>query len=159
MNDFDVEKLTWMTPSSNKTSIKDILTKIRQKNPNDQVHIGCDSHFQKNKCIFAVVIAIYRPGNGGTFFFSRKRMDRDKLYNMNLRLLKEVEYSLKVADYIAGNLMIDDISVHVDINPNNNYKSSSVFTPATSWVKSQGYKCLYKPYSWASSWLADSHAR
>ena len=78
---------------------------------------------------------------------------------MKLRLLSEVENALMLADFISEKTNRDDISVHLDINPNKKFKSSLVFTSATSWVKSQGYECVVKPDAWASSWLADAYAK
>ena len=78
---------------------------------------------------------------------------------MKLRLLREVESCLALADVLSEKLGIEDIRVHLDINPNKLYKSSLVFTSATSWVKSQGYECIVKPDAWASSCLADAYAK
>ena len=78
---------------------------------------------------------------------------------MKLRLLKEVENCLEIADLISSKTLRNDIQVHLDINPNKLYKSSLVFTSATSWVKSQGYECIVKPDAWASSCIADTYAK
>jgi len=78
---------------------------------------------------------------------------------MKLRLLKEAELALQLANMISTFLNRELMFVHLDINPNKKYKSSQVFTSATSWVKSQGYQCVVKPDSWASSWLADAYAK
>ena len=78
---------------------------------------------------------------------------------MKIRLLKETELAISVADFLSRHVGIENIHVHLDINPNKKFKSSQVFTSATSWVKSQGYSCVVKPDSWASSWLADAYAK
>jgi uncharacterized protein len=154
-----LDTLVWCDASSNVVCLDEIFRRVKKKKKTSEVHVGCDSHFIKDKCIFAVVLAIYEPGNGGTYFFARSKVDRKLFLNMKLRLLKETELSLHLADLISSFLNRECMFVHLDINPDKKYKSSQVFTSATSWVKSQGYKCIVKPDSWASSWLADAYAK
>ena len=78
---------------------------------------------------------------------------------MKMRLLKETETAIELANIINSSVDLKKTYVHLDINPDKRFKSSQVFTSATSWVKSQGYDCIVKPDSWASSWLADAYAK
>ena len=159
MKEVTIDKLTWCNASSKIMKFSDIIKLIRLKMSFCEIHVGCDSHFVKEKCIFALVIAVYEPGKGGTYFFARNKIPRSKSKNMKVRLLKETEKALRIADTIRDRVGLDDIYVHLDINPNKKYKSSQVFTSATSWVRAQGYNCVVKPDAWASSWLADSYAK
>jgi predicted RNase H-related nuclease YkuK (DUF458 family) len=159
MNFLELENLNWHDGKSNKVSIEEIVEFVDRKKQDCEIHIGCDSHFIKENCIFALVIALYYPGKGGNYFFARLNQDRSDLRNIKIRLLKEVEMSVYLANYFSSRNKTSDISIHLDINPDILHKSSCVFTPATSWVKSQGYKCLVKPDSWASSCLADIYAK
>ena len=154
-----LDSLQWFNAQSENTSIESILNFIRSKKGQSTIHVGCDSHFVKNNCVYAIVIAVCTPGRGGTFFFARRKFKRKNFLNMKLRLLREVESCLALADVLSEKLGIEDIRVHLDINPNKLYKSSLVFTSATSWVKSQGYECIVKPDAWASSCLADAYAK
>ena len=154
-----IDSLNWHNAQSEKTTTQDILEFLSNAGSNTTIHVGCDSHFVKNDCVFAVVVALCTPGKGGTYFFARKKFQRKNFLNMKLRLLREVENCLAMADLIRENIERDDIVVHLDINPNKLYKSSLVFTSATSWVKSQGYECIVKPDAWASSCLADAYAK
>lgn len=154
-----IDSLNWHNAQSEKTTTQDILNFLSGASPNTTIHVGCDSHFVKNSCVFAVVVALCTPGKGGTYFFARNKFKRKNFLNMKLRLLREVENCLVIADLIRSNIERDDIVVHLDINPNKLYKSSLVFTSATSWVKSQGYECIVKPDAWASSCLADAYAK
>ncbi len=151
--------LNWHNARSEEVTIEDIIKFLSDTSDNSTVHVGCDSHFVKNKCIYAIVVAVCTPGRGGTYFFARRKLKRKNFLNMKLRLLKEVENCLALADLISEKTHRDDIQVHLDINPNKLYKSSLVFTSATSWVKSQGYECIVKPDAWASSCLADTYAK
>jgi len=159
MKEQSIGELTWCDATSTVTNISNIIKLIRLKKSFCEIHVGCDSHFVKEKCIFALVIAIYEPGKGGTYFFARNKIPRSKSGNMKMRLLKETEKAISIADYIRSKIRLDNIHVHLDINPNKKYKSSQVFTSATSWVKSQGYNCVVKPDAWASSWLADAYSK
>jgi predicted RNase H-related nuclease YkuK (DUF458 family) len=159
MSKVSLNMLAWHDANSNATGLGDIFERIKNKKPSSEIHVGCDSHFIKDKCIFAVVIAIYEPRKGGTYFFTRSKVHRSCFLNMKVRLLKETELALQVADMVSSLLDRDKMFVHLDINPNKKYKSHQVFTSATSWVQSQGYQCVVKPDSWASSWLADAYAK
>ena len=154
-----LDSLQWFNAQSESTSIDSIIEFLKSKKSGSTIHVGCDSHFVKNNCVYAIVIAVCTPGKGGTFFFARKKFNRKNFLNMKLRLLREVENCLTLADMLSQNVGTDSIRVHLDINPNKLYKSSLVFTSATSWVKSQGYECIVKPDAWASSCLADAYAK
>lgn len=154
-----LDSLNWCNAKSESVTLNHIIEALSSAGKNSMIHVGCDSHFVKTKCIYAIVVAVCIPGKGGRYFFARKKMKRENFQNMKLRLLSEVENALMLADFISEKTNRDDISVHLDINPNKKFKSSLVFTSATSWVKSQGYECVVKPDAWASSWLADAYAK
>lgn len=159
MRQVDLNKLTWCDADSSVTSLQHVLDSVKANKDNCEIHVGCDSHFVKDKCVFAIVVAMYEYGKGGTYFFARLKVSRRLFMNMKLRLLKEVELALTLADLLSVFLERKNLNVHLDINPDTRFKSSQVFTPATSWVKSLGYQCIVKPDSWASSWLADAYAK
>jgi len=159
MKNIDLRQLSWCNASSRKVDIDKIIDHIDCNKKKSEIHIGCDSHNIKDKCIFAIVVAIYEPGKGGTYFFARKRINKKQIPNMKMRLLKEVDIAISLANMINSRISLDKTFVHLDINPDKKFKSHQVFTSATSWVKSQGYDCVVKPDSWASSWLADAYAK
>jgi len=159
MKKIKLDELTWCDAKSNVISMRSVLSFVEKKIKECEIHVGCDSHFISNKCVFAVVVAVYEKGKGGTYFFARAKRDRLTFSNMKIRLLKEAELAIKMADALTPFLDREKISVHLDINPDKQYKSNLVFTSATSWVKSLGYQCIVKPDSWASSWLADYYAK
>ncbi len=159
MKKIKLDELTWCDANSNTVTIENVIEFVRKKISTCEIHVGCDSHFAATNCVFAIVIAVYEKGKGGTYFFARAKRARPLFSNMKLRLLKEVELAIQMADKISPFLKRENITVHLDINPDKRYKSNLVFTSATSWVKSLGYQCVVKPDSWASSWLADSYAK
>ena len=161
MSQVKLDKLTWCDASSRVVGIQRMLNFVSNRKTDAEVHIGCDSHFVGNKCIFAIVVALYEKGRGGTYFFARIKNERKTNLNLRMRLLKEAELSIQLAELLVDNCLTkrEDMHVHLDINPKKEFKSNVVFTPATSWVKSLGYNCIVKPDSWASSWLADAYAK
>tara|TARA_B100001094_G_C17935523_1_gene672896 strand:- start:147 stop:632 length:486 start_codon:yes stop_codon:yes gene_type:complete len=161
MKQISLDKLTWCDASSSVVSLNHVLDAVNASKDTCEIHVGCDSHFVKDKCVFAVVVAMYEYGKGGTYFFARAKIPRRLFMNMKLRLLKEVEIAISLADVLSSFTFLDrkKMRVHLDINPDNRFKSSQVFNSATSWVKSLGYQCVVKPDSWASSWLADAYAK
>ena len=159
MKNVDVSNLTWCNAGSKVVDLSEIIEFVEKNKKLAEIHVGCDSHYIKDRCIFAVVVAVYEPRKGGTYFFARKKVDRKLIPNMKMRLLKEAEIAIELANIINTSVDLKKTYVHLDINPDKRFKSSQVFTSATSWVKSQGYDCIVKPDSWASSWLADAYAK
>jgi predicted RNase H-related nuclease YkuK (DUF458 family) len=153
----DLSKLTWCDAGSSVVKLEDVLKIVELSKYNCEIHVGCDSHFSGNKCVFAIVVALYEYGKGGTYFFARAKSDRELFKNLKIRLLKETELAIALAGML--DMSESEVSVHLDINPDPSFKSNLVFTSATAWVKSLGYKCIVKPDAWASSWLADAYAK
>ena len=78
---------------------------------------------------------------------------------MKVRLMKEVELAIAVAQEIESSFPDRIINVHLDLNSKPEFPSYKVLSNAVSWVKSCGYNALVKPDAWASSSLADSFAK
>jgi len=152
------KSVRWLDPDSNPTSMNHILDSLCN-NHSYEIHVGCDSHKIGNQYIFAVVIAGYIQRRGGTFFFYRKRSKDAQLSNMKVRLMKEVELALDIAQQIESHFPKRKITVHLDLNPRPEFASYRVLSSAVSWVKSCGYNALVKPNAWASSSLADYFAK
>tara|TARA_B100000519_G_C14240084_1_gene436827 strand:- start:601 stop:1077 length:477 start_codon:yes stop_codon:yes gene_type:complete len=148
----------WLNAESEPISMDHIIESLKSK-PGYEIHIGCDSHRIGGQYIFAIVIAGYVNRRGGTFFFHRKKSKDPQLDNMKIRLMKEVELAIAVANQVRLNFPNKEISVHLDLNPKPEFPSYKVLPNAVSWVKSCGFNALTKPHSWASSSLADSFAK
>lgn len=156
-NNVDLTSLAWCNADSVRVGFESVMKAVDLSKEKCEIHVGCDSHFVSNKCVFAVVVALYERGRGGNYFFARIKKDRKLFENLKIRLLKETEYSITLAGLIKP--AENDVAVHLDINPNPAFKSNVVFSPATAWVKSLGYECIVKPDAWAASGLADAYAK
>ena len=152
------KSVRWHDADSNPISMSNILDSLCN-NRSYEIHVGCDSHKIGNQYIFAVVIAGYMHRRGGTFFFHRKKSKDIQLSNMKIRLMKEVELALEIAQQIEEYFPKRKITVHLDLNPKPEFASYRVLSNAVSWVRSCGYNALVKPDAWASSSLADSFAK
>lgn len=119
-----------------------------------QVHIGTDSQQDAQFTQYVTVIAILNPGHGGRAFYSVETVPR--IRNLRERLLKEVWTSVSLALELNGVLTDQDhLTVHVDANPNTDFKSSAYVKELTSLVLGQGFKAVLKPNSWLASHIAD----
>ena len=160
-----INKLTrtsWKSPSSHETVLlKDIVKRIKS-NPSLIVHIGTDSHrrkgFNDNSHIFATVICLYEPGKGATYFF--KRIVDSTIYkSLNQRMMAEASLSIDTSLKLMENINISRIVVHSDTNSDSRYASFKSTEAIRSWVMSIGCKFRCKPNAWASSSVADWHAK
>ena len=151
-------KIQWHDADSEPTSFDDIVGKIKSNN-SYEIHVGCDSHKRGDTYVFAVVIAGYVRRRGGTFYFHRKRSKDNTLDSIPFRLMKETELALDIANILRSTFPAREINVHLDLNPDKRYLSSKILTSAVSWVNSYGHNVIVKPYSWASSSLADAFAK
>jgi len=154
----DEAKNNWFDPDSQSVNFCDIIDDI--KNSNDfELFVGCDSHKISEKYIFAIVIALYKPGWGGRFYFRRIKMKDERLSTIKIRLIEEIELAINTARSLRDRLPDKTISVHLDINTDERYRSSVVLPYATSYVLSSGFQMAVKPLAWASSSIADAFAR
>lgn len=151
----------WKNSLGDQFSLKEILNIIASY-PKSQIHVGTDSHYKSGQLIFATVIAIYSPGVCSRYFFKR-RLEKSSWNNrksLSARLLKEVQNSIDIASELRELLESEyNISVHADISSNVKNGSNIVYEPAKRWIVAMGFNCCMKPLAWASSSIADLHAK
>ena len=70
-----------------------------------------------------------------------------------LKLQREVLKALEIAQ-LAGEKDYENITVHLDINPDDKYISNKFYKEFVNMVKGCGYKCITKPDAFAAS-IAD----
>ena len=118
------------------------------------VYIGCDSQIKGRKTSFVTVIIVhYDSKHGAKIFYQTANEDR----RMSLRekLWKEVtlagECALEMVDAVGAR----PFSVHLDINPNPEHKSSVISKEAIWYIRGLGLTPVVKPKSFAASHVAD----
>ena len=112
------------------------------KNKDIEIIVGTDSQNKNNYTKYSTVIVLYTPGHGGHCIFKRWKTPKEKV--KNVRLLKEVEESIKIADWIVQCGLPKPKYIDLDINPNPKFKSYEVYQTAKGWVESLGYDVRFK---------------
>ena len=155
---FNTEE-TWTDGSGNQVNFASIIETLKL-NPLSKIHVGCDSHFTCRKnVVFAVVICMHYQKGGGKYFFKRLNEPAKHYAALGLRLFKEVEFAIQVAQALKNNQIIRPILVHADININPVEKSAKFVGQIKSYITAMGFNFTFKPMAWASSSVADRHAK
>jgi predicted RNase H-related nuclease YkuK (DUF458 family) len=157
----EINAYPWLDPASGATvSIDDIVTKIKS-NKEYTVHVGTDSHRvkgTKNSHTFATVICMYQQGRGADYYF--RRITKDSKYSsLRQRIMEEVEHSVDVSIDLTKHIPDRKIVVHADVNSDSRYNTFNFLSQISSWVSAAGFKFHCKPDAWASSGVADKHAK
>lgn len=118
-----------------------------------KVHVGTDSQQAGQWTEFVTVIVVLDEGKGGRVFWTREKTPRIK--SLRERLLKEVWLSAQTAIELLEFVAIENLQVHLDVNPDPSFKSNQVIKEATATVMSQGFSVLTKPEAWAAMHVAD----
>lgn len=130
----------------------------KEKESQYKITIGTDSqNYDITKVV--VVVAIWRIGRGGIFFYDMKKVN--KITNIRQKLFYEtslsIEMARKLSTYFDRDDKIYDISIHVDAGDNG--PSSSVIPEIVGWVKGCGFNCNTKPDSYAASSIANKYSK
>lgn len=118
------------------------------------IYVGCDSKVVGSTTVFVSVIVVHiNSSNGCKIFYQKEKINRGM--TLRERLMKEVDYAVLTALSIIDVVGNRKLEVHLDINPNENYKSSVIVREAIGYVLAQGLKPVLKPYSIAAYCVAD----
>ena len=120
---------------------------------NIEIMIGTDSQNKGRNTIYSTVIVLYTPGHGGHCIFKRWKTPKERI--RQVRLLKEVEESINVANELVATGCPKPKYIDIDINPNPKYKSNEVFQTAKGWVESMGYEVRFKTLGAMATCAAD----
>ena len=154
---------TWNTGSKNIIDYNTIILQIKEHSKqNGTVYIGTDSFFIKNDCIFATAICLYGADNqqGGRYFFTKSRINKNKFPELSIRMIKEAENTINLSNTIMNEVPNAMLELHLDISPQeNNEKTSHLAKMLVGYVKGSGYECKIKPYAFAAASIADKHSK
>jgi uncharacterized protein len=119
-----------------------------------EVHVGSDSQQNKRKTEFVTVVAVISPSKGGRVFYCQESVPR--IRSLRERLMREVwmsvELGLQLGRFVPEEC---DLTVHIDANPNVNFKSSQYVKELVSMVVGNGFSAVLKPQAWCASHVAD----
>jgi predicted RNase H-related nuclease YkuK (DUF458 family) len=146
---------TWKTMVGKKTvDLKSEIRALMAESPDRELIIGTDSQNAGNITEYITVVIILRPGKGGRCFFCRERVPRIK--SLRERLMKEVWMSVELGLELNGEVPeAQKLTIHIDANPDVQYKSSDVVQEMVGLVLGQGFGAVVKPDAWAASHAAD----
>ena len=158
------EKLeVWHTAKGYQIDFKNVLREIDEYvKAGGKVFIGSDSQIKGDQVVFASVICLH--GNVSEkmysrYFFKKIISPRKKGRPMRQRIMKEVELSIDLAMKLIEKYPSANIEVHVDVGRTIRSKTSKYADMIDGWLKGVGIDCKMKPYSWASSAVADHHTK
>jgi predicted RNase H-related nuclease YkuK (DUF458 family) len=117
-----------------------------------EVYVGCDSQNKAEETVYACVIVLHYGRQGGHVLYSVSRIPRIK--ERFIKLWKEVEYSLEVAEYLRSQ-SIEATFIDIDLNPDPRWGSNNVLRSATGLCESFGFRVRYKPYAISATYIAD----
>lgn len=118
--------------------------------------VGTDSqnYSSKRMCVFTTVIIAYKLGRGGSVILHRDKSPF--IQALRQRLLMEAMRSLEAAWYMDRKIPSKNIiEIHLDVNPNLDFRSGQYKDELISLVSSQGFRALIKPHAFAASGVAD----
>jgi len=117
-------------------------------------YVGTDSQIIKKKIAIVTAICFHKDGQSGKIFFVKERISRKQYPNLRTRMLLEAYRSIELAMELDP-LIMGNLEVHLDVGDTIRSKTSAYEAELQALVISQGYSCAIKPYSWASSAVAD----
>ncbi len=133
---------------------KKIREFIRSTSKESSIYVGCDSKQKTGSTIFVVAIVVHIDSNRGAKVFFEIKKER-RINSLRERLMREVDYAVLTALNIIDAVEDRPFEVHLDINPDDNYRSSVVVKEAIGYVRAQGLKPVLKPDSIAAYAVAD----
>lgn len=145
-----------------KLDLKEVAAYAKQCSPETKIYIGVDSERVLVGSTwyvdFLVAVIVHIDSNHGAKVFGGTHRERDydkSLRQPRLRLITEVYKAAEV--YLElSQLVTQDISVHLDLNPNELFGSSCVIGEAIGYIKGVcGITPKVKPEAWAASIAAD----
>ena len=157
----DQEK--WNSGSGVSKTFNDILEEARKHSKNNgTVYIGTDSFFRKDACIFSNAICFYGADDqqGGRYFFRRIKHDKRQYPNLSIRMIKEAEQTISLAQKISEQIENVKLELHLDVsNTDKGEGTSYLANMLIGYVKGSGFDCKVKPHAFAAASIADKHSK
>jgi len=143
-----------------KTVVPDIIASVREAvtGDNKSVFIGCDSQMHDHKQEYVVAIVVYTEGKGGTTWHTKTFTGEPR--NLREKLVNEAWLAIQTAWEVEKILPKGiDLSVHLDVNPDEKWASSKYHDEVYWLAKGQGFKVFTKPNAWAASYVSEFVAK
>lgn len=118
--------------------------------------IGTDSLYRKTGTKYITAIVLYKVGNGGVIFYTKKF--ETKRIGISARIMQETSNSVEILQKLKESELLDligleNIEVHIDCGENG--KSRTILSCAKNYIESLGFFAAVKPNAWGASTIAD----
>lgn len=124
------------------------------------VYVGCDSLARgRNGFSFITVVVLHYECKHGAKIVYRNRTFEPQFMSIQERLWKEVELAGELATNIAPVVGERPFSVHLDLNRDEEHKSSTITQAAIWYIRNLGFEAVVKPHAHAASYAADHMVR
>jgi uncharacterized protein len=125
-----------------------------------KIYVGTDSMYRHTGCVFACTIALHDSNQNIAKYYFRKEKDNSSKYkDLATKINREVDLSIDTALNIRECIPNSNIEIHVDIGKKKKNTTRFLVKQIRGWVTGLGFVCCIKPYSWASSDIADWHTK
>lgn len=146
-----------------KLDIEEVKNFIAQQSEETRIYLGADSERMKIKGVwyadYTMVVVVHIDGSSGCKIFGAVERERDydqKKNKPSMRLMTEVMKVSQLFQDLADVLADREVSIHLDLNPDERYGSSCVVQQAIGYIKGTcNITPMVKPNAWAASYAAD----
>jgi predicted RNase H-related nuclease YkuK (DUF458 family) len=146
-----------------KFNLQEVRDFITAQSPETKVYLGADSERVNVKGLwyadYTLAVVVHIDGKHGCKIFGDVQRERDwdqKANKPSLRLMQEVYKVSDLFHELSDVLQDRHVEVHLDINPNERYKSSAVVNQAIGYIKGTcNIDAQVKPKAFAASYAAD----
>ena len=146
-----------------KLDLDQVKAYIRSQSPETSVYLGCDSERVKVRgrwyADYALAVVVHIDSRHGCKIFGeiQRELDYDQRSDRpSMRLMNEVYKVSDLFQSLADVLEDRLVEVHLDINPDQMYKSSMVVNQAIGYIKGTcNVIPMVKPRAFAASYAAD----
>jgi predicted RNase H-related nuclease YkuK (DUF458 family) len=146
-----------------KLNLDEVKQYISNSSAESKVYLGVDSErvnvHGKWYADYTLAIVIHIDGKHGCKIFGEVERERDwdqKADKPSMRLMQEVYKVSELFQKLSEVLEDKHVEVHLDINPQERYKSSAVVQQAVGYIKGTcNVQALIKPDAFAASYAAD----
>jgi predicted RNase H-related nuclease YkuK (DUF458 family) len=146
----------WMT--LDKHPVEDVVKELEAllREGERMIHIGSDAQKIDKNVEFVTCIVVHKPRRGGRVFYARVKKDKQDIKSLRQKLFTEAWMSCETAMELEAALPDQcNITVHLDVNPNEKWASNRHIKEVVGMVMAQGYGVLVKPDAWCASHAAD----
>lgn len=135
-------------------TVKDIKNYIKESSVPVEIVVGTDSQ-NTDQTKFVVVLAMYRLGQGGRFFY---HVEKTKLVkDLRTKIYQETQMTLTFAEKLTTEMINQDvlhnIVIHCDLGTVG--KTKDLIAEIKGWVMSEGYEVYIKPKCYAACAIAN----